>query len=155
MVQEEELKHVKTAFKTLLATAQLELVVEKTIRVARINNHDQALYRTEHLARTSGGYDDQTEALEALCDLFRDFARRDADRKERCLLAQHYMEWARDQATASQPRGPRGPLAMLYTKNLSLVGVVQPVEEGWRWRCGVRCQRRSRQDLRPSRALLR
>jgi SAM-dependent methyltransferase len=124
VLRKEELAALDTAFKTLLAAAQLQLVAGKPIKIGGIDNHDQALCRAEHFATTGGGYDDITAGPEALCGIFRDFIEREPDQKERSLLTLHYMEWCRDQATASQPEGPQGPAAMLYTKNLALVAAV-------------------------------
>ena len=72
---------------------------------------------------------DITAGPEALCGIFRDFIEREPDQKERSLLTLHYMEWCRDQATTSQPDGPQGPAAMLYTTNLAFLGADKKVED--------------------------
>lgn len=125
----EELEALETAFEALLAAAKLELVAGKTIRVAGINHHYQALCNDAHFASTGGGYNDDTETLELLCDWFRDAVGRDANLTQRCLLTKHFMEWVRDQATKKQPESSSRSPAWLRIKNLSLVAMVKVAEE--------------------------
>jgi SAM-dependent methyltransferase len=129
IVPPQELEDLESAFNALLVAANLELVAGKTIRVAGINNHDDALCTDAHFASTGGGYDDHTVVLEAICESFRDVVGRDANLTEKCLLTRYYMEWVRDEATRTQPRGTSGPRALLYVKNLSLVAMVELAEE--------------------------
>jgi hypothetical protein len=101
VVEEDNVVGLEGGFKELLANAKLELVVGKTFRIVGIDNHDQALCSTSYFKSTGGGYKDMLGHAEIVWAMWTRIIGIGPYLDERCLLTLSFMEFVRDEATAS------------------------------------------------------
>lgn len=117
-----ELRTLQQEYRQLTRAAGLVMEAGVGPKVLGINAHSEALGTQQDYA--TAGYEDHTEVLDGLCQIFETLAQRKPDLKEKQLLKQHYFTWALQQMRAEQP-SYRGQTAMLRTKALSVVGVLK------------------------------